>query len=111
MTKRTRIHDASPGTLTTSVQATDVDTISQIAGPHWTGDTVVYAHRSGEVVRLPEGASLPVTLKVLEYELFHFCPVKVRAFDKYAISFADYYYFFCCLFLVFLTLMNLSCPN
>lgn len=33
---------------------------------------------SGEVVRLPKGASLPVTLKVLEYELFHFCPVKVR---------------------------------
>lgn len=32
---------------------------------------------SGEVVRLPKGASVPVTLKVLEYELFHFCPLKV----------------------------------
>ncbi|KAK4392452.1 putative galactinol--sucrose galactosyltransferase 2 [Sesamum angolense] len=74
--KKTRIHDASPGTLTGSVQATDVDTISQIAGPDWTGDAIVYAHRSREVVRLPKGVSLPVTLKVLEYELFHFCPVK-----------------------------------
>ncbi|KAK6127331.1 hypothetical protein DH2020_038932 [Rehmannia glutinosa] len=74
--KKTRIHDASPGTLTSSVQATDVDSIAQIAGPDWTGDTVVYAYRSGELVRLPKGASLPVTLKVLEYELFHFCPVK-----------------------------------
>ncbi|KHG29002.1 putative galactinol--sucrose galactosyltransferase 2 -like protein [Gossypium arboreum] len=40
------------------------------------GVSVVYAHRSGELVRLPKGASVPVTLKVLEYELFHFCPVK-----------------------------------
>ena len=32
---------------------------------------------SGEVIRLPKGASVPVTLKVLEYELFHFCPLKV----------------------------------
>ncbi|XP_051148816.1 probable galactinol--sucrose galactosyltransferase 2 isoform X2 [Andrographis paniculata] len=76
VTKRTRIHDASPGTLTGSVQATDVDALPQIAGSDWTGDTVVYAYRTKDVVRLPEGASLPVTLNVLEYELFHFCPVK-----------------------------------
>ncbi|KAK4485423.1 hypothetical protein RD792_008063 [Penstemon davidsonii] len=74
--KKTRIHDASPGTLTSSVQATDVDSIAQIAGPEWNGDAVVYAYRTGEVVKLPKGASLPVTLKVLEYELFHFCPLK-----------------------------------
>ncbi|GAB4851607.1 Probable galactinol--sucrose galactosyltransferase 2 [Ancistrocladus abbreviatus] len=74
--KKTRIHDASPGTLTGSVCATDVDTISQVAGPNWNGEVVVYAQRSGELVRLPKGASLPVTLKVLEYEVFHFCPIK-----------------------------------
>lgn len=32
---------------------------------------------SGEVFRLPKGASVPVTLKVLDFELFHFCPIKV----------------------------------
>jgi len=32
----------------------------------------------GEVIRLPKGASIPVTLKVLEFELFHFCPIQVR---------------------------------
>ncbi|XAR68535.1 Galactinol--sucrose galactosyltransferase [Bertholletia excelsa] len=74
--KKTRIHDASPGTLTGSVQATDVDGLVRVAGPDWNGETVVYAHRSGEVTRLPKGASLPVTLKVLEYELFHFCPIR-----------------------------------
>ncbi|PPS13306.1 hypothetical protein GOBAR_AA07335 [Gossypium barbadense] len=76
VTKKTRIHDASPGTLTGSVCANDVDLIAQVAGADWNGESVVYAHRSGELVRLPKGASVPVTLKVLEYELFHFCPVK-----------------------------------
>lgn len=47
VTKKTRIHDASPGTITGSVQADDVDTIAQVAGPNWDGDTVVYAYRSG----------------------------------------------------------------
>jgi raffinose synthase len=74
--KKTRIHDATPGTLTGSVQATDVDALARVAGPDWNGETVVYAHRSGEVIRLPKGASLPVTLKALEYELYHFCPLK-----------------------------------
>ncbi|GMH08172.1 hypothetical protein Nepgr_010012 [Nepenthes gracilis] len=74
--KKTRIHDASPGTLTSSVCATDVDNISQVAGPNWNGDSVVYTQRSGELVRLLKGASLPVTLKVLEFEVFHFCPIK-----------------------------------
>ncbi|XP_004304392.1 PREDICTED: probable galactinol--sucrose galactosyltransferase 2 [Fragaria vesca subsp. vesca] len=74
--KKTRIHDTSPGTLTGSVRAIDVDVLAQIAGDDWSGETVVYAHKSGEVFRLPKDVSVPVTLKVLEYELFHFCPLK-----------------------------------
>ncbi|KAK9128695.1 hypothetical protein Syun_017492 [Stephania yunnanensis] len=74
--KKTRIHDISPGTLSSSVRTTDVDNIAQIAGDDWNGDVVVYAFKSGEIVRLPKSVSLPVTLKVLDYELFHFCPVK-----------------------------------
>ncbi|KAL9232564.1 hypothetical protein vseg_007663 [Gypsophila vaccaria] len=74
--KKTLIHDTSPGTLTGSVQATDVDSIAEVSGSDWNEEVIVYMYRSGEVVRLPKGASLPVTLKVLEYELFHFCPLK-----------------------------------
>ncbi|KAI9080741.1 hypothetical protein K1719_037254 [Acacia pycnantha] len=74
--KKTRIHDASPGTLTGSVRASDVDLITQVAGGDWDGDTIVYSYKSGEVVRLPKDALVPVTLQVLEYELFHFCPVE-----------------------------------
>ncbi|KAF8403805.1 hypothetical protein HHK36_011911 [Tetracentron sinense] len=85
VTKKTRIHDASPGTLSGSVCATDVELIAQATSSNWNGEVVVYSHRSGEVIRLPKGTSLPVTLKVLEYELFHFCPLKEIAAN---ISFA-----------------------
>jgi raffinose synthase len=75
-TKKNQIHDTSPGTLTGSIRADDADLISQVAGEDWSGDSIVYAYRSGEVVRLPKGASIPLTLKVLEYELFHISPLK-----------------------------------
>ncbi|XP_037404532.1 probable galactinol--sucrose galactosyltransferase 2 [Triticum dicoccoides] len=84
--KKTRIHDEAPGTLTGSVRAEDVEGIAQAAGTDdCTGDAVVYAYRAGELVRLPRGATLPVTLKRLEYELFHVCPIRTVAPD---VSFA-----------------------
>lgn len=78
--KKTRIHDEAPGTLTGSVRAEDVDAIALVAGGvDWDGEAVLYAHRAGVLVRLPRGAKLPVTLKTLEYELFHVCPVRAVA--------------------------------
>jgi len=79
--KKTRIHDEASGTLTGSVRAEDVDAIARVAGGggDWDGEAVVYAHRARELVRLPRGATLPVTLKTLEYELFHVCPVRAVA--------------------------------
>lgn len=47
ITKKTCIHDESPGTLTGSVRATDVDAIAQVAGADWNGETIVYAYKSG----------------------------------------------------------------
>jgi len=78
--KKTRIHDEAPGTLTGSVRVEDVDAIARVAGGgDWDGEAVVYASRAGELVRLPRGVTLPVTLKTLEYELFHVCPVRAVA--------------------------------
>jgi len=76
ITKKTRIHDAAPGTLSGSIRAHDVEFINQLAGQDWNGEVIVFTYGSGEVVRLPKCASIPVTLEVLEYELFHICPVK-----------------------------------
>uniref|UniRef100_A0A803MAA6 galactinol--sucrose galactosyltransferase n=1 Tax=Chenopodium quinoa TaxID=63459 RepID=A0A803MAA6_CHEQI len=61
--KKTRIHDTAPGTLSSFVHAIDVDSIAEVAGPDWNGEVIVYMYQSGEVVRLPKGALLPVTLK------------------------------------------------
>jgi raffinose synthase len=47
--KKTRIHDTSPGTLTASVCASDVDLINQVAGAEWHGETIVFAYRSGTI--------------------------------------------------------------
>lgn len=45
--KKTRIHNAHPGTLTGSVRASDVELITQVAGGNWDGDTIVYSYKSG----------------------------------------------------------------
>ncbi|KAG0481862.1 hypothetical protein HPP92_009946 [Vanilla planifolia] len=74
--KRTRIHNDAPGALTGCVKADDVDAMRQIAGTDWDGQAVVYSYRTGDVVLLPKEATLPVTLRVMEYELFHISPLK-----------------------------------
>jgi len=60
--KKTRIHDTSPGTLTGSVCAFDVDPITQVAGAEWLGETIVYAYRSGTTINLLCGNHLPFVL-------------------------------------------------
>lgn len=67
--KKTRIHDATPGTLTGSVQATDVDDLARVAGPDWNGETVVYAHRSGKMATL--------LFKLLTFHVVSMCNCQV----------------------------------
>jgi raffinose synthase len=91
VTKRTRVHDAAPGTLTGAVRADDVGAIARVAGDgdaEWDGEAVVYAHRARELVRLPRGAALPVTLGPLEYEVFHVCPIRRAAGPGGGVAFA-----------------------
>ena len=44
VTKKTRIHNADPGTLTGTISAQDVDSIAQLAGPDWDGQAIVYSY-------------------------------------------------------------------
>ncbi|KAJ0982661.1 hypothetical protein J5N97_010916 [Dioscorea zingiberensis] len=74
--KKTLIHDTTPGTLTGTICAQDVDALAQVAGENWNGEVVVYSFKSRELIRLPKSAAIPVTLKVLEFDLFHITPVK-----------------------------------
>ena len=48
ITKKTRIHDAAPGTLSGSIRAHDVEFINQLAGQDWNGEVIVFTYGSGE---------------------------------------------------------------
>ncbi|BBN06277.1 raffinose synthase [Marchantia polymorpha subsp. ruderalis] len=77
--KKNAIHDTAPKAITGSVHASDVDSLAKVAVDGWKGDCVVYTHRGGELIRLPRGAAIPLTLKVLEFEIFSISPIKTLA--------------------------------
>ncbi|KAG2579573.1 probable galactinol--sucrose galactosyltransferase 1 [Panicum virgatum] len=74
--KKNLVHDEQPGTVTGVIRARDVDYLAKVADQSWDGDVIVYSHVGGEVVYLPKNASLPVTLRSREYEVFTVVPVK-----------------------------------
>ncbi|KAL1556114.1 flavodoxin-like fold protein [Salvia divinorum] len=74
--KKNLIHDEQPGTITGVIRSKDVDYLPRVTDDKWKGDTVVYAHLQGDVVYLAKNASLPITLKTREYEVFTVVPVR-----------------------------------
>lgn len=73
--KKNVFHDKNPDTLTGSVRAQDVHLLAEAAEDDWDGDSAIFTH-SGELVHLPKHALLPVTLKVLEKEIYTVSPIK-----------------------------------
>ncbi|KAE8098917.1 hypothetical protein FH972_016943 [Carpinus fangiana] len=74
--KKNLIHDEHPGTISGVIRAKDVNYLPRVADDTWTGDTVIFSHLGGEVVFLPKDASIPITLKSREYEVFTVVPVR-----------------------------------
>lgn len=74
--KKNLIHDQQPGTITGVIRATDVDYLPRVAEDGWNGNVIIYSHLGGEVIYLPKDASLPVTLRSHEYEVFTVVPAK-----------------------------------
>ncbi|KAI3857732.1 hypothetical protein MKW92_041683 [Papaver armeniacum] len=71
-------HPTGTDALTGVIRGEDVHLISDIAAdPMWNGDVVIYRHSNGETVTLPHKAATPISLKVLEHEIFTVSPVKV----------------------------------
>jgi raffinose synthase len=78
--RKNTFHQTKSEANTGSVRGRDVHLISEAAtDPNWNGDCAVYCHCSGELVTLPYNASMPVSLKVLEHEIFTITPIKVLA--------------------------------
>ncbi|XP_024525695.1 LOW QUALITY PROTEIN: probable galactinol--sucrose galactosyltransferase 2 [Selaginella moellendorffii] len=81
VSKTYRIHDDSPMTVTGSIRACDVEFLDTVVAADWNGDAVVYSHRAGELVLLPKGTAIPVSLEHLKYEIFTIVPVKCISED------------------------------
>ncbi|XP_030954627.1 probable galactinol--sucrose galactosyltransferase 6 isoform X2 [Quercus lobata] len=78
--RKNTFHQTKSDSLTGYIRGRDVHLIAEAATePNWNGDCAVYCHRSGELVVLPYNASMPVSLKVLEHDIFTVTPIKVLA--------------------------------
>nr|XP_043640248.1 probable galactinol--sucrose galactosyltransferase 1 isoform X2 [Erigeron canadensis] len=70
------IHDEQPATISGIIRARDINYLPRVTDTTWAGDTIIYSHLGGELVYLPKNASIPVTLKPRQYEVFTVIPVK-----------------------------------
>ncbi|XP_075642511.1 putative galactinol--sucrose galactosyltransferase 6 isoform X2 [Castanea sativa] len=78
--RKNTFHQTKSDSLTGYIRGRDVHLIAEAATEtNWNGDCAIYCHRSGELVVLPYNASMPVSLKVLEHDIFTVTPIKVLA--------------------------------
>lgn len=78
--RKNTFHPTRAEAITGYVRGRDVHLISNVAvGPNWNGDCVIYGHHSGDLITLPYNAARPVSLKVLEHEIFTVTPIKALA--------------------------------
>ncbi|WJX95861.1 galactinol--sucrose galactosyltransferase [Trifolium repens] len=77
--RKNAFHQTDSAAITGYVRGRDVHLISEavVGDGDWNGDCAFYAHHSGELVVLPRNVAMPLTLKVLEHEVFAVAPVKV----------------------------------
>lgn len=78
--RKNTFHNTNSDAITGYVKGRDVHAISEVAAdPNWNGDCAFYRHCSGDLITLPYNSALPVSLKVLEFDIFTITPIKVLA--------------------------------
>lgn len=78
MERKNAFHPTTSEAITGYVRGRDVHLIAEAAtDSDWDGECAVYCFHSGEVVTLPYNAMMPVSLKVLEHDIYTVTPVKV----------------------------------
>ncbi|KAL7189782.1 hypothetical protein ACSBR1_039421 [Camellia fascicularis] len=77
--RKNTFHQTGSEAITGLVRGCDVHLIGDVAmDPEWNGDSAIYSHR-GELFTLPYNAAMPISLKVLEHDIFTVTPIKVLA--------------------------------
>ncbi|KAM7267771.1 hypothetical protein ACFE04_009937 [Oxalis oulophora] len=79
--RKNAFHPTTADAITASVRGRDVHLISEasINSDQWSGDCAFYCHNTRQLFTLPYNASLPISLKVLEYQIFTITPIKTLA--------------------------------
>ncbi|XP_008242818.1 PREDICTED: probable galactinol--sucrose galactosyltransferase 6 isoform X2 [Prunus mume] len=76
--RKNAFHETKSEAITGFIRGRDVHLIAEAAvEADWRGDCAVYSHRTGDLVTLPYNASLPISLRVLEHEIFTVTPIRV----------------------------------
>lgn len=78
--RKNTFHQTKSEAITGYVRGKDVHNISDAAlDASWPGDVALYSHRAGDIIVLPHNVALPISLKVLEHEVYTVTPIKVLA--------------------------------
>lgn len=78
--RKNAFHPTTSEAITGYVQGRDVHLIAEAAtDSDWNGECAMYCFHSGELVTLPYNAVMPVSLKVLEHEIYTITPIKILA--------------------------------
>lgn len=76
--RKNTFHETKSEAITGLIRGRDVHLIAEAAVDNdWKGDCAVYSHRTGELVTLPYNASMPISLKVLQHEVFTVTPIRI----------------------------------
>lgn len=75
--KKNAFHETNSEPITAFVRGRDVHLINEAAtDPDWSGDCAAYSNYSRNLVILPYNTAIPVSLKVLEHDIFTITPIK-----------------------------------
>ncbi|KAK9268553.1 hypothetical protein L1049_000307 [Liquidambar formosana] len=78
--RKNTFHQTRSEAITGAIRGRDVHFIADAAtDTDWNGNCVICCHRTGELTTLPYNAALPVSLKVLEHDIFTVTPIKELA--------------------------------
>lgn len=78
--RKNTFHQTNSEAITGYVRGRDVHLIAEASlDSNWDGNVVLYAHKTGLLITLQYNIAMPLSLKVLEHEVFTVTPVKIVA--------------------------------
>ncbi|KAK9130633.1 hypothetical protein Sjap_011120 [Stephania japonica] len=76
--KKNMFHQTGAEALTGAVNARDVHLIAEAAAEcsNWNGDCALFSHQNSKLTILPFNAALPISLKVLDFDIYVVSPIR-----------------------------------